>query len=181
MTAEVLARNLEAILFVAAEPLQPTALARLLDVPAEDIAGALDKLATDYQQRGLRLALTPDGYELVTHPDARTAVNAFLGSQTKADLSKPALETLAIIAWRQPITKAAIETLRGVASDQSLKNLLVRGLIAEAEPSKEPGRPLQYRTTTQFLRIFGLQSPADLPPLDGPIATENTTSAEDAG
>ena len=169
MTPGQLSRQIEAILFVAAEPVTPASLATSLAVPGDDILAAIDALRTRTQGSGLRVVEHAGRYELVTHPDTSQGVNAFLGSQTRSDLSKPALETLAIVAWKQPITKAGIETLRGVSSDQTLKSLLARGLVAEAEKLAEAGHPQTYRTTAHFLHLFGLESPSDLPPLE-PVA-----------
>jgi segregation and condensation protein B len=90
-----------------------------------------------------------------------------LNQRTKSELSQPALETLAIIAYRQPITKSQIESLRGVASDQTLRNLLGRGLIVEDGHADLPGKPRLYRTNTTFLQLFGLTRPQDLPDLPG--------------
>ncbi len=170
MTPQQLSRQIEAVLFVAAEPVSPAQIATSLGVATPDVLAALSSLQERTQDSGLRLVVHAGRYELVTHPDTSSAVNAFLGSQTRADLSKPVLETLAIVAWKQPITKAGIELLRGVSSDQTLKSLLARGLVAEAEKLPEAGHPLTYRTTAHFLHLFGLSSPGDLPPLE-PVAS----------
>lgn len=166
MTAQELSRQLEAILFVAAEPLQPKRLAGVLELPVEDITTALDLLRTSLSERGLSVTEHDGAWQLVTHPHTSQLVNRYLGSQSRADLTKPALETLAIIAWKQPVTKTEIEELRGVSSDQTLRGLLARDLITEAGKSTEAGHQVSYKTTARFLHIFGLTSPGDLPALE---------------
>jgi segregation and condensation protein B len=99
-------------------------------------------------------------------------VRRFLQEETNSELSKPALETLAIVAYRGPVTKSQIEAIRGVASETMLRNLLARGLILEAGKSQEPGRPIRYAISHSFLQHFGLTSAAELPPLPG-AANEN--------
>jgi segregation and condensation protein B len=173
MKALNLAQSIEAILFVAAEPVSVEQLSRSLNAPTEDVLIALDELTESMTDRGLRIISVGESFELVSHPGAAETVRHYLEEQVKPDLSKPALETLAIIAYKQPVTKDVIDEVRGVASDQSIKNLLLRGLIVEAGKSSEPGRPMQYATSHKFLKHFGLSDHDDLPPLPDAPAEEH--------
>ncbi len=159
--------RVEALLFVAEEPPTIAQLAHALEVPAEAIEEALKALQERLKERGLRLQRHGDRVQLVTAPEAAEDVRRFLGLTTGPRLSTAALETLAIIAYRQPITRAEIEAIRGVNCDGVLRTLLARGLIAEVGRADGPGRPILYGTTLLFLQHFGLRSLADLPPLDG--------------
>jgi segregation and condensation protein B len=158
--------QLEAILFVATEPLPLARLAATTGTSLAKTQAALAKLATSLNG-GVRLSEIGGQYRLVTAPLAATLVRQFLQDETKTELSRAALETLAIVAYRGPLTKSAIEAVRGVASDAMLRNLVTRGLIREAGRSDEPGRPQLYAVSHTFLQHFGLTSPADLPPLPG--------------
>lgn len=156
---------LESVLFVADEPIELPQLARVAEASVDDIARALELLAADCQQRGLRLQRTGNAVQLVTAPEATPYVERFLGVDEDHRLSHAALETLAIIAYKQPITRAAIEAIRGVNCDRALASLKVRGLIAEVGRASSQGRPYLYGTTFRFLEYFGLEKPEDLPPL----------------
>jgi segregation and condensation protein B len=160
-----LVRQLEALLFVASEPITATHLAKAIGADAATVTAALETLGTILKDGGLRLSVLDGKYRLVTAPDTADIVRTFLQAEAKADLSRAALETLAIIAYRGPLTKTAIEQVRGVASDTMLRNLAARGLISEAGKSPEPGRPALYAVSHTFLQHFGFTSPADLPPV----------------
>jgi len=164
VTTPSLTTKLEAILFVAAEPLSLERLAVAADTPVADTQAALQDLASQ-TSRGIVLSELGGQYRLTTAPAASAVVRKFLRDESKSDLSKAALETLAIVAYRGPLTRSQVDTVRGVASDTMLRNLLARGLIREAGRSAEPGRPQLYSVSHSFLQHFGLQSPADLPPL----------------
>lgn len=166
MTPPPLTAKLEALLFVAAEPLSLERLAAAAGASESDTAVALKTLAAQ-TDRGITLSELDGHYRLVTNPAASAVVRKFLQDESKSDLSKPALETLAIVAYRGPLTRSQVEAVRGVASESMLRNLLARGLIREAGKSSEPGRPQLYSVSHSFLQHFGLQSPADLPPLPG--------------
>jgi segregation and condensation protein B len=157
--------QLHAILFVATEPLSAEHLAEAVEANIEAVAKALTELTTSLQQTGVRLSHLDGKYRLVTAPNTAATVRRFLQAESKAELSRPALETLAIIAYRGPLTKAGIERIRGVASDTIVRNLLGRGLILEAGKSSEPGRPQLYAVSHTFLQHFGLTDPSELPPL----------------
>jgi segregation and condensation protein B len=159
--------RVEALLFVAEEPPSVAQLARALEATPEAVEEALRGLAERLKDRGLRLQRKGDWVQLVTAPEAAEDVRRFLGLTAGPRLSPAALETLAIIAYRQPITRAEIEAIRGVNCDGVLRTLLARGLIEEVGRSEGPGRPILYGTTFLFLQHFGLRSLEDLPPLDG--------------
>ncbi|PDV97921.1 SMC-Scp complex subunit ScpB [Candidatus Chloroploca asiatica] len=163
-----LVQLVESLLFVAGEPLTLPDLARALEVPAEAVEQALQELATHLQTRGIRLQRHGDGLQLVTAPEATPAIARLLGLQASGRLSNAALEVLAIIAYRQPLTRAQVDAIRGVDSSGTLRALLARDLISEAGRLETVGRPILYATTPAFLQQFGLLSLADLPPLDLP-------------
>jgi segregation and condensation protein B len=149
-------------------------LAEATEQPEPAVLAALGQLK-DRLQKGLRLSEHDGHYQLMSAPDTSAVVRRFLELETKTELSQPALETLAVVAYRGPITKSQIEAVRGVAVDTVLRNLLTRGLITEAGKSPEPGRPLRYAVSHRFLHHFGLTSLADLPPLP---ATEGPQHAD---
>lgn len=160
-----LAALVESLLFVAPEPVTVASLAAGLAVDVDQVEQALQELAALYTNRGLRVQRHRDRVQLVTAPEASAVVERFLGLDLTTRLSPAALETLAIIAYRQPITRSQIDELRGVSSDGVLRTLLHWGLVEQGERLEQAGRPFQYGTTFDFLRIFGLQSLDDLPPL----------------
>ncbi len=157
-----LATQIEAILFVSGRALTVAELAAAIGAPMEDISAGLELLQTKLEDHGLRLVRAGNRVELVTTPEMGELVERFLQAETATPLSKPALETLAIIAHRQPVSKPQIEAVRGIASDQTLRNLLGRGLIEEVGRSPEPGRPTCYGTTTALLRQLGVAALSEL-------------------
>ncbi len=156
---------LESLLFVAQEPAPLTLLARALNVEVEAVRQALEALTDEYAERGLRVQRNGDVAQMVTAPEAASYVERFLGLDHQQRLSTAALETLAIIAYRQPITRAAIDAIRGVNSDRAVATLIARGLVQEMGRANTLGRPALLGTTVRFLEHFGLESPQDLPPL----------------
>ena len=158
---------LESLLFVADHPIEESYLARALDVTSTRIERALDDLETTLRdgQRGIRLQRGPEGVALVTAPEAAARIEHFLGLEASRKLSTAALETLAIIAYRQPITRGQIDTIRGVSSDGAVATLRARALIAPAGYATGPGRPMLFQTTQRFLEHFGLERAGQLPPL----------------
>lgn len=156
----------ESLLFVADEPVTLSDLARALGVSAQAVAEAVETLAQEYAQRGLRIQRVNGRVQMITAPEAAPVIERFLGLETSTRLSQAAMETLAIIAYRQPITRPEIEAIRGVSSDGVIRTLLARGLIEEQGRLDAPGRPILYGTTFEFLRCFGLESLEDLPPLE---------------
>jgi segregation and condensation protein B len=156
---------LEAVLFMAAEPLAAKELGEILGVSPAEAESLAARLETACAGRGLKLALVAGGYELCTRPEYAEFV-ARLHQPHRFRLSRAALETLAIIAYRQPVTRPEIEAIRGVNSDGVISTLLNYRLIREAGRKEAPGRPVLYRTTEDFLLHFGLGSVGDLPRLD---------------
>jgi len=156
----------ESLLFVAEGPVPITTLAKALEVDAEKIEAALAELKQEYITRGMRVQRLRDRVQLVTAPDAAPAIERFLGVDGSGHLSAAALETLAIIAYRQPVTRPAIEAVRGVNCDGVVQTLLSRGLIQEIGRQETAGRPILYATTFEFLQNFGLRGTDDLPPLE---------------
>jgi segregation and condensation protein B len=167
MSDTVDTRTLEALLFVSDEPLTPAVLSQALEVDRRTIEDLCDSLRTALEERGSGLVLrnVAGGWRLFTHPDTQLAVERFVLSSRQARLTKAALETLAIVAYKQPATRHQVSAIRGVNSDGVLRALTDRGLIAEAGRDEGPGRPLLYATTPQFLERLGLPSLASLPSL----------------
>src|SRR3990172_10442043 len=155
----------ESILFVADEPVELGVVARIVGAKAEDVVWAVEAIATDCQGRGVRVQRTGSAVQMVTAPEATQLVERFLGLDEDHRLSRAALETLAIIAYKQPITRNTIESIRGVNCDRVLASLKARGLVAEVGRASAVGRPYLYGTTFRFLEYFGLEKPEDLPPL----------------
>jgi segregation and condensation protein B len=162
----------ESVLFVADQPVLVEHLAAILESTADQIDQALAALATEYSVRGLRLQRKGEKVQLVTAPEAAEYIRRFLGLEVGGRLSPAALETLAIIAYRQPATRAAVEAVRGVNSDSVLRTLINRGLIEEQGRLEQVGRPIIYGTTFEFLQQFGLGSLDDLPPLESSLTAE---------
>jgi len=157
--------KLEAILFVAAEPVTPAQLAAALDVAPSVIERGLNELDDSLSNRGLRLQRHAGRVQLTTAPQLAELIERFLGLEATSRLSRAALETLAIIAYQQPVTRPQIDAIRGVNSDSMLKSLLNKGLILESGRADGPGRPILYSTTPEFLQHFGLNSILEMPPL----------------
>lgn len=159
--------SLEALLFVAASPVTVAQLAEALEQKQQEVEAGLKALEATYNQgRGLSLQWHGGRVQLTTAPLMAALVEKFLGLEATARLSRAALETLAIIAYRQPITRPGIDSVRGVNSDGVLKSLLSKGLVQEVGRTEGPGRPILYGTTAEFLQHFGLSSLADLPPYE---------------
>jgi len=166
---ELTEAQLEALLFVAEKPLSRREIGILAGVDRATVDERLGDLEVALAGRGVRLILAGDRVELATAPEAGALVARYVGVDA-VRLSPAALETLAIVAYRQPVTRAAIERVRGVDSDYTVRALLHRRLIAEQGRSEAPGRPILYGTGFEFLERFGLTSLDDLPPLDLEVA-----------
>jgi segregation and condensation protein B len=160
-------RALEAILFLADEPLTSTILAQAVEVGRRDVEATLAEMAGDYAARrsGIVLVEVAGGWRLMTHPEAAPFVEQFVLSSRHVRLTKASLETLAIVAYKQPVTRHQIASIRGVDSDGVVRALVERGLVAEVGRDEGPGRPILYGTTSLFLERLGLPSLADLPPI----------------
>jgi len=164
---EHLARAAECVLLVGGGPVTPEQLGETLGVPAEAVHEILQDLAQAYAGRGLQIQAVAGGYQLCTRPEFSAYVQRFLGLDHREPLSQAALETLAIVAYRQPVTRAEIEQVRGVRCEHVLERLLERRLIRELGRRQTLGRPILYGTTEGFLRHFGLRDLSALPPLRG--------------
>ena len=154
---------IESLLFVADRPVTVEHLATALDVPVEEIEAALQALREEYQERGIRIQHKGDRLQLVSAPEAGPHIERFLGLEISGRLSTAALEALSIVAYRQPVTRAQVEAIRGVHSDSVLRSLVRRGLIEVIGRAESVGRPILYGTSFEFLQQFGLQSMQDLP------------------
>lgn len=161
-----LAAKLEALLFVAPEPVSMSQLASLLEVSSGEIKAGLEELRQLCRTRGVRVQTHRRKVQLVSAPELTELIERFLQLDTNTQLSRAALETLAIIAYQQPITRPQIDAIRGVNSDGVIKNLLAKGLIQDLGRAAGPGRPILFGTTLDFLRYFGLTSLEELPALE---------------
>jgi segregation and condensation protein B len=166
--------KLEALLFVAAEPVTSAQLAAALDVSTSVVERGLNELDAALSSRGLRLQRHAGRVQLTTAPQLAELIEVFLGLEATSHLSRAALETLAIIAYQQPVTRPQIDSIRGVNSDSMMKSLLNKGLILESGRADGPGRPILYSTTPEFLQHFGLNSILELPPLAKPEEEDET-------
>ena len=168
-----LSMKLEALLFVAAEPVATAQLATALDVSVSVIERGLNELDASLSSRGLRLQRHAGRVQLTTAPQLAELIERFLGLEATSHLSRAALETLAIIAYQQPVTRPQIDSIRGVNSDSMMKSLLSKNLILESGRADGPGRPILYSTTPEFLQHFGLNSILEMPPLAKPEEEES--------
>jgi segregation and condensation protein B len=170
---------IEALLFVSDEPVSSTVLAQALETDRRNVEELCDELARMYEERsaGIVLRTVAGGWRLTTHPDAAPVVERYVLSSRHARLTKAALETLAIVAYKQPVTRHQISAIRGVNSEGVLRALVDRGLIAEVGREDGPGRPMLYGTTPEFLERLGLPSLSALPSLV-PLLGAGDESAE---
>jgi segregation and condensation protein B len=167
--AELSEAQLEALLFVAERPLTRREIAAVAGVDRATVDARLGDLEVSLADRGVRLVLSGDRVELVTAPDAGGLIARYVGADA-IRLSPASLETLAIVVYRQPVTKAAVERIRGVDSDYTIRTLLHRRLVVELGRAETPGRPFLYGTGFEFLERFGLTSLDELPPLEVDLA-----------
>jgi segregation and condensation protein B len=160
-----LSAQLEALLFVAPGTVTTSQLAAALEISSREIENGLADLEKQYAQRGLRLQRHRGRLQLTTSPTIGPLVERFLGLEATSRLSRAALEALAIVAYKQPVTRPEVDAIRGVNSDGVLKTMLSKGLIEDIGRAESPGRPILYCTTPDFLQHFGLNSLEELPPL----------------
>lgn len=179
--AELLPAVIESLLFVASEPQDVTTLAKSLNVNKRQIEQALDLLTETRNGRGVFVQRIGERVQLATVPDAAPYIEQFLEVEY-GQLSRAALESLAIIAYRSPVTRAVVEQVRGVNSDHAVATLLARGLIEEVGRAPGPGRPVLFAPAVRFLEYFGLQRADELPPLPEieDIVIEPTEAAQHA-
>ena len=181
-----LVRHIEALLFSAGEPLAPEDIQTVLtesmeeEISREDIDTAIAALREDlkHDDRTFQLQLTGGGWQLLTKPEYYPTLSKFFKQQSGKRLSKAALETLSIVAYRQPVTRSDIEAIRGVNSDYAINKLLERELIAIFGRDPGPGRPLLYSTSPQFMDYFGLADISDLPKLRELVPPKNSIGDE---
>ena len=175
-----LQRAIEAILFAAGDPVEIAQLSHVLEAGEKDIIAATDALANDlaYNRRGIRIVRLEKGYQMVSSGEMADYITQALETRKPPKLSASQLETLTIIAYYQPATKAMVEQIRGVDSSYSIGALLNKKLIEDAGRLNVPGRPIQYKTTANFLRTFGLESLEDLPAIEKVSLGEPETTEE---
>lgn len=168
MELEQLQRAIEAILFASGERIDVSRLAAVLETDEDVIISAADQLADQlaFERRGIRIIRLERGYQMVSSGEMAEYVTKCLETRKPPKLSSSQLESLTIVAYYQPATKAMIEQIRGVDSSYSIAALMNKKLIEEAGRLNVPGRPIQYRTTPDFLRTFGLSSLEELPPIE---------------
>jgi len=176
-----LKRAVECVLLVGGGPVNPDQLKDTLGVPVELVHEVLLDLVAEYRDRGLQIQALAGGYQLCTRPEFSEYVQRFLRLDQREPLSQAALETLAIVAYRQPVTRAEIEAVRGVRCEHVLERLLDRHLIRDLGRKQALGRPILYGTTEGFLRHFGLRDLDALPPLRGndPRSAFGTPASQD--
>ena len=157
----------EVLLFLSGEPITPSSVKDILELPEPEIKRLMDELIAQYKERntGILIVEIANGYQMVTNPEYAEWVRKFKSIHMASRLSVPALETLAIIAYKQPIIRAEIEQLRGVNSDSAIRTLLEKRLVKVMGRKETPGRPFLYGTTKEFLQYFGLKDLTELPTL----------------
>ena len=173
---------LEALLFASDTPLEPERVREVLELPS--VAAALDlveALRARYADRGLQIVEVGGGYRMVTRPELQPWLVRLTRSRTKQRLSRPALETLAIVAYKQPVSRPEVDAIRGVNSEAVLDNLLERRLIRIPGRKDAPGRPYLFETTREFLVAFGLRDLGDLPTIEGELRVPELAAVAEHG
>lgn len=167
MEIQEIEKTIEAILFAAGDPVSIDRLSQTLEIEPETVERIATNLMDSYSfdQRGIRLIRLEDSFQMCSNPRYAEPIRKVLETRKASQLSAPLLEVLSIIAYRQPVTRAYIEQVRGVDSSYSVSTLVEKGLIVEAGRLDVPGRPILYKTTKDFLRAFGLSSVDELPEL----------------
>ena len=179
-TTAQIAAAIESLLFVSGRPLERAELRKLLNVDDTDLADGLQALteSLESQGRGIRLQRLGEQVQLVTAPENARYVAALLGLPMMARLTTAAMETLAVISYRQPVTRSQIEAIRGVNSDRALASLIQHGLVAEIGRAQTVGRPALFATTPEFLQQFGLTSLQQLPYTNGDGSSASANGQE---
>lgn len=167
-------KAIEAILFAAGYPIPYEKLSAVIGLSQRDLRRLIEHMAAGYEERGVQLLLFPDACQLCTKEEFAPYIREALGIRRGGNLSASSMEVLAVVAYNQPVTRAFIDTVRGVDSSYAVTSLLDKGLIEACGRLEAPGRPMLYATTDKFLRVFGLNSLEDLP------ETEALTVAEAA-
>lgn len=158
---------IESILFVSGEPVSTKRVSEILDLDYRLTKKLLYKMVDcfNFERRGLQIIMVDDMFQLSTRPEYKDYIEKFLGTDIKQELSQACLETLSIVAYKQPVTKSEIEKIRGVKSDYSVSILIKKNLIVEVDRLDAPGKPILYGTTQNFLKSFGLSNIDELPEL----------------
>jgi len=156
---------IESLLFVAEKPISTKEIADATGVMLGEIQKHLKDIEEDFREKGIRLIRKGEYFSFVTAPENAKEVSLLLNEELRHDLSQAALETLAIIAYKQPLTRSEIEEIRGVNSDSIVRNLMIRGLICEVGRKETVGKPIMYGTTMEFVQFFGLDKEESLPKL----------------
>ena len=179
MTKEKIKSALESILFVWGDPLEAKTCAELFNMPVSDMLHILRELMQDYEERGsgIRIREMDKSFQLCTAAENDDYIRLLCTPAKQKRLSQPALETLAIIAYKQPVTKAQIDSIRGIKSDRVIEGLMAKNLIAELGRSTAIGRPYLYGTTKEFLKLFGFETLDDLPEIEN---IDNLVMEEDS-
>jgi segregation and condensation protein B len=163
---EELKKVLESLLFVAEKPVTAKELANVTGEMVSVVQNTLNEIGKDYEEKGIRLIRKGEYFSFVSDPNNAIYVSKLLNEELRHDLTQPALETLAIVTYKQPITRVEIEEIRGVNCDQIIRNLMIRGLIAEVGRKDAVGRPILYGTTMEFVQFFGLDKVDKLPKIE---------------
>ena len=181
-------KHIEALLFVAPENVSAGQIATILDITSDSVRKNMDVLVEELSERGIRVQVHKDRFQLVSAPESSQYIEQFLNLEATSRLSRAALETLAIIAYQQPCTRPTVDAIRGVNSDGVMRTLLSKGMIEEAGRSESIGKPILYATTQDFLQHFGLKSLDDMPVLnqeksseikdDGPVLVQQNLLKE---
>ncbi|MEW5784879.1 MAG: SMC-Scp complex subunit ScpB [Bacillota bacterium] len=168
MECELQKKIIEALLFLKEDPVKNELIADVLSIPREEAADLVRELQSDLAAagRGIQIYEVAGGYQMGTLPELASYLERSFTEDGSGSLSQAAMETLSIIAYRQPVTRVDVESIRGVKCEHVLENLLKRKLIRICGRKEGPGRPLIYSTTTEFLKYFGLKELPDLPPLE---------------
>jgi segregation and condensation protein B len=161
---------IESVLFAAGEPVPLTDLAKAVDLRRSELKQQLSAMQESYRSRGLRLVIDERSAQLVTAPEAGDLLGRFLQQELRGKLSAGALETLAIVAYRGPVTRPEVESVRGVHSAQPLRTLAIRGLITDVGRKSEPGRPILYDVTLELFKHLGISSREELPAVPDELA-----------
>ena len=181
--AEEVVRAIEAIVMVADRPVPPELLGQLIEEPLERVEEMCSELALSYEaeDRGFQLQRVAGGYRFVTHPDLAPYVERFVLEGQSSRLSAAALESLAIVAYKQPVSRAQVSAIRGVDADGVLRTLVQRGFVEEVGRDPGPGQAVLYGTTTMFLERLGLDRIADLPALGEFVPDADVVEALEEG
>jgi segregation and condensation protein B len=172
----------EALLFASDTPLEAERIRDVLDLESAQAArGLVEELRLRYQERGLMIVEVGGGYRMVTGPELAPWLVKLARARTKQRLSRPALETLAIIAYKQPVSRPEVDAIRGVNSEAVLENLLERRLVRIAGRKDAPGRPYLFETTREFMVAFGLRDLGDLPKVEGELVVPELAAVAEHG